>query len=86
MERMKSISTMTIREFTSNKDRSLRAHTHDWPKTKKPNGFDGLNEQFRAYPGWQFQLTANDRGRVHGLIIDNTFYVIWLDQNHFLYS
>jgi hypothetical protein len=86
VERMKDISTMSVREFTSNKNKSLRAHTHEWANTKRPNGFTGLNEQFKAYPGWQFELSANEHGRVHGIMIDSTFYVIWLDHDHVLYS
>jgi hypothetical protein len=84
MERMRDVSRMTVQELTSNK--SLRAHKHDWSETNKPNGFDCLNEQFQAYPDWQFQLSANEHGRVHGIIIHNTFYVIWLDRDHYLYS
>jgi hypothetical protein len=38
-----------------------------------------------TYEGWQFCLTANEHGRVHGIIIDDTFYVIWLDHDHQLY-
>jgi uncharacterized phage-associated protein len=37
IERLRDISHMTIKEFTSNKCKALRAHTHDWPKTKKPS-------------------------------------------------
>jgi hypothetical protein len=33
----------------------------------------------------QFCLSANEHGRVHGIIIDDTFYVIWLDHDHRLY-
>jgi hypothetical protein len=86
IERMRDISQMTVREFTSNKSRALRAHTHDWSSTKRPDGFDCLNEQFRALPGWQFELTVNAHGRVHGFMIDNTFYVVWLDRDHVLYD
>ncbi len=85
VERLRDISSMTIREFISTKGKALRAHTHDWSQTSRPNGFDHLNEQLRALPGWQFQLTANAHGRVHGFIIDNTFYVVWLDRDHALY-
>lgn len=86
VERMRDISRMTIQEFTSTKNKALRAHTHDWEQTNRPNGFNSLNEQFRGLAGWQFQLTANAHGRVHGFIIDSTFYVVWLDRDHVLYS
>lgn len=85
MERMRDLSGWTVSQFETRYDKAIRNHTHDWPKTSRPNGFAALNEQFHAYPGWQFQLSANEHGRVHGIIIDNTFYVIWLDVSHRLY-
>lgn len=71
--------------LTTQQDKSVRNHTHDWSKTARPNGFSSLNEHFRDYPGWQFCISANEHGRVHGVIIDDTFYIIWLDHNHNLY-
>jgi hypothetical protein len=85
MERLKGLSSWTVREFTGKQDKSVRNHTHDWSGTARPQGFPHLNEHYRAYPGWQFCLSANEHGRVHGIIIDDTFYVIWLDHNHVLY-
>jgi hypothetical protein len=86
VERMRDISSMTSQEFASNKSKALRAHTHDLEQTSRPNGFGALNEQFRALPGWQFQLTVDAHGRVHGFIIDNTFFVVWLDRDHVLHK
>lgn len=34
---------------------------------------------------WQFALSANEHGRVHGFLADNVFYVRWLDPDHNLY-
>lgn len=85
MERLSAVSQLKEQEFRSSKDRSLRAHTHDWPKTSRPDGFSHLNEQLRDLQGWQFCLSANEYGRVHGVMIDSVFYVIWLDVNHALY-
>jgi hypothetical protein len=85
MERLRDLSSWTVRRFTENQDKSVRNHAHDWDRTSRPNGFTHLNESFREYAGWQFCLSANERGRVHGIIIDDTFYVIWLDQDHALY-
>lgn len=85
MERMRGLSSWTVSQFETQFDKAVRNHRHDWVKTSRPDGFACLNEQFQAYPGWQFQLTANEHGRVHGIIIDNTFYVIWLDVSHNLY-
>lgn len=86
MERLQSLSQWKLSEFQSPaKGKSIRAHTHNWEKTARPNGFTHLNEQHRDYPGWQFCLSANKYGRVHGIMIDNIYYVVWLDLNHALY-
>ncbi len=85
MLRLKDLSTWSVQQFTGPCNKSIRNHTHDWATTSRPRGFKHLNEHLRAYPGWQFQLSANEHGRVHGIVIDDTFYVIWLDQDHKLY-
>jgi hypothetical protein len=86
MQRLRDVSSWTVREFTEKQDNSLRNHPHDWAETSRPDGFTRLNQHYRDYAGWQFCLSANERGRVHGIIIDDTFYVIWLDQDHRLYA
>ena len=35
--------------------------------------------------GWQFALSANEHGRVHGFLVADTFFVRWLDPEHNLY-
>lgn len=85
MERLKALSSWTVQQFTGAQNKSIRNHTHDWEKTSRPKGFQHLNEQLRSYQSWQFQLTSNAHGRVHGLLIGNIFYIIWLDQDHKLY-
>jgi hypothetical protein len=85
MERLRDLSTWTVQRFTTFFHKSIRNHPHDWEKTSRPKGFSHLNDHFRSYQGWQFQLSSNEHGRVHGIIIDDTFYVVWLDQDHKLY-
>jgi len=85
MERLKTVSALIMSEFMQEHKRSLRAHIHDWTEISRPHGFKHLNEQLRANLGWQFQLSSNEHGRVHGFFIDHTFYVIWLDKDHRLY-
>ena len=85
-ERMADVSKLTENEFRSSNSKSLRAHTHDWSKTTRADGFPNLNEQLKDLPGWQFCLSANQHGRVHGLLIDNVFHVVWLDLHHELYQ
>src|ERR687891_720832 len=75
---------MTVSEYRSNKNRSLRAHKHDWPKISEPNGYAHLNAQFKECESWEVWLTANECGRVHGILVDEVFYVVWLDHSHAL--
>jgi hypothetical protein len=84
MSRLAAVSQMTEAEFRQ-PGKSLRSHELDWKKTSKPDGFSHLNQQQRDLMPWQFSVSANEHGRVHGIIIDNLFYVVWLDVNHCLY-
>ncbi len=34
---------------------------------------------------WQFQIETNKYGRIHGIFIDDVFFIVWLDPNHRLY-
>lgn len=83
LERLRDISGMELGEFL--KSRSLRTHPIEWPKTSQPNGFTHLNPQLRDILAWQFQVSSNEHGRVHGFLIDETFFVVWLDPAHKLY-
>ena len=86
MQRLRDLSSWKVSDFEANRSKSIRAHPIDWAETKRPNGFSHLNEQYQSYTAWQFSVSANEHGRVHGLLIGTCFYVIWLDCNHFVYS
>lgn len=85
MERLKAISSWTVQEFLTPKGKAARNHTIAWEDTARPDGFAHLPDQYEAYPAFQFSLSANEHGRVHGLLIDDTFHVVWLDRDHRLY-
>jgi hypothetical protein len=85
LERLRDVSNYTVSRFRSEKHHGLRAHLHDWASTSEPNGYQHLTEQLKQCEPWQFCLTANEHGRVHGILIDEVFYVVWLDHSHALY-
>lgn len=85
LERLKAVSDLTVSEFRSNRDKALRAHTHDWSRTSRPKGYEHLTQQLQECEPWQFCLSANEHGRVHGILIDEVFYIVWLDPTHALY-
>jgi len=64
----------------------MRNHKIDFKETSEPNGFRQLPEQSRNNEAWQFQITKNVHGRVHGLLIAEIFFIVWLDPCHLLYG
>lgn len=85
LQRFCAVSSMTVQEFRACRSSALRSHPIRWQNTSEPNGFAHLNDQLQDEDAYQFELSANAHGRVHGLLLDNTFYVVWLDPNHNLY-
>lgn len=85
MERLKGLSSWTVTDFLTPQGKAIRNHTIEWEGTARPNGFRHLNEQFQAYPAHQFSISKSRWGRVHGLLIDDTFHVVWLDHDHAVY-
>jgi len=86
IERLKNISTLSLKDFINNHHKALRIHPIKWHETTIPKGFYHLPEQIRQCEPWQFQITSNEHGRVHGLLIDEVFYIVWFDPEHKLYS
>lgn len=86
MCRLKDISSWTVQEFLTPAGRAIRNHPIAWEETARPKGFSHLPDQYEDYPAFQFSVSANEYGRVHGLMINDTFHVVWLDCNHRLYA
>ena len=83
--RLKAVSGVLWNDFLAGTGPSLRGHPIHWPETTEPDGFSGLNKQLRGESAFQFSVSANKYGRVHGFLNDDTFYVVWLDPDHHLY-
>lgn len=77
---------MKYEDFINSQSRSLRAHQINWEDTTEPSGFTSLNPFLRNLPAFQFEISANEHGRVHGFLLDRIFYIVWLDPHHNLYS
>jgi hypothetical protein len=85
LERMREISGMRLSEFMR-PGNTLRSHHHDWHDTSEQEGYKHLSKQLQGCSPWQFSVSSNAHGRVHGILIDDVFYVVWLDPEHRLYS
>lgn len=71
----KSISNMNFSEMQA----SLHdLHRIDWNKTNTQAPFSCKNEDYDYY---QFRINKS-KGRIIGILIDNIFYVVWLDPHH----
>jgi hypothetical protein len=82
MRRLRALSQWTVKKFTGKYEKTIRNHNHDWDKTSRPGGFGSLKGEFRDLDGWQFCLEDGAHGRVHGVILSDTFFIIWLDIKH----
>lgn len=86
MDHLKAISDLSKKEFLFDQKHKnhYRAHGHDWDRLDyKYHLPRGLFEQVES-ECLQFSLSTSG-GRVHGFMIKNTFFVVWLDPHHNLY-
>jgi hypothetical protein len=86
LDRIRAIEGMRVNEFRFGGSDALRCHAIEWESTSEESGFSHLNSQLRANSPWQFCISANEHGRVHGFFIESVFYLIWLDPKHLLYK
>jgi len=87
MDRLVNISRMKSMELIQNNSQALRCHTIDWEKNNVTEKNFGIqNEEQIVSKPFQFQITANAYGRVHGFFINEVFYIRWLDPHHNLYE
>lgn len=88
LQRMKEYSTWTVEEFRDQNNGLDRRHLIDFRETSEQNGFGTLDEEnLGMEEAWQFSVksAADCIWRVHGILQDDTFYVIWLDPCHRLF-
>ncbi|HDR8486316.1 TPA: hypothetical protein QC445_003127 [Bacillus cereus] len=86
VDHLKEVSKLTKKEFLFDKKyfNHYEPHQHAWDKVKHsypmpPQYFEQIKDEC-----WQFRL-ASSNGRVHGFVIGNVFYVVWLDPHHNFY-
>jgi hypothetical protein len=85
LERLRDLGMTSLKSFRAGGD-ALRSHQILFERTSEPDGFVSLNSQLRDSEAWQCQISVNQHGRLHGILIDEVFYVIWIDPCHLLYS
>lgn len=87
LERLKELSAFRVGEFTSQRSPALRTHPIRFDESGVAiEGFGIPGRPEADEMGWQFSISANEHGRVHGFLMGDTFFVRWLDPDHNLYS
>ena len=88
LRKIREYSEYTEAAFTEGNNAANR-HRNFWPDTSEPDGFLKIPIQLASEYGWQFALDnpkvrhgSSDKWRVHGMLADSVFYVIWLDPLH----
>lgn len=85
LNRITELSRLSPLELLANRSGTLKAHPIDWKDTSQ-TGFGFPKEEEIVSTPYQFSITKNEHGRIHGFFIDITFYIVWLDKNHQLYN
>ena len=84
LSRLRDLSSLSVQELKGNSSKTLRCHSIDWKDTSE-NNFGIPNEEQLVDVPYQFSISANEHGRVHGFFIGQVFYIVWLDPEHKLY-
>ncbi len=89
-ERLKALEGMTAGELMRNRSSALRCHPVDYESSSVNKDYS-LQDFFRDVPEtvqgdpYQFAVSSNEYGRVHGWFVGATFFVRWLDPEHKVY-
>lgn len=80
---LKDISDLSRNRLAGELKSHYRYHAHDWSEVRFTYPLDeDLLEQVECV---QFIVTKGT-GRVHGFVVGNRFYIVWLDPLHNLYQ
>jgi hypothetical protein len=90
---LRRYSGFTVEQFREQDNEDGR-HTHYFPLTSEPDGFTCLNDPdgLQMEEPWQIRLCPGNPippesgWRVHGILLADVFYVVWLDYDHALYD
>jgi hypothetical protein len=87
LERIKDLSKERVDDLlVSRTNTTTRFHRIDFSEARvNAHGFGIAGWEDCDEEAWQFSLSSNEHGRVHGFLIENVFYVVWLDPKHQLY-
>ena len=82
LAKIQQYSTWSVGAFCDQNNQDHR-HIIWFPDTTEPGGFPNIDpDQLAYHESWQFGVSWG--WRVHGILIGNIFYIVWLDPDHLL--
>lgn len=86
LERLKALCNQTPKDLQRSRSKALRCHPIVWGETSEAKGFAKLLPlALKDSTPYQFSITTNKWGRVHGFFIGSRFHIVWFDVDHRLY-
>jgi len=79
---LSDVSKLNRNELIITHDKVYRCHRHDWDSLDYTFNFD--DEFLKQIDCRQIRI-AKSKGGIHGILIGNTFYIVWIDPHHNLY-
>lgn len=81
-ERLKALSQITPAQARNQQSSTLHFDKIRWEGTPVSEFGFPKEEEIAGDEAWEFEITRNAHGRVHGFFIDETFYIVWIDPKH----
>jgi hypothetical protein len=85
LERLRDLSTMSRGQLIAPGGKGLRCHPIRFTDQGVSESSFGIPGQDIDEDAWQFEISSNKHGRVHGYFVGSVFYIVWLDPDHALY-
>ena len=86
LERLQALCGFTALQLKQNRSSALRFHNINWSDERvSENSFGIPSENDLVDEAYQFSLSSNKHGRIHGFFIGSVFYIVWFDPGHLLY-
>lgn len=84
IERLSALCSLNSMDLLCSRSSSYRCHPIKWEETSE-SSFGIPNEEQLVDTPYQFEVSANSYGRIHGFFIQEVFHIVWMDPDHRLY-
>jgi len=81
ISRFREICRLTLNQFRVECAKGLHCHAIRW-STATEKGFKNISLELQEAEDFQFSISKVKYGRIHGVLLDNIFYIVWFDPDH----